>query len=136
MSPDAAALHERLFTIDTHIDTPTASLMQPGWDFAAAHEFTAGGSQCDLPRMKQGGIDALVFTGGIGENDVATRAEVLNAAAWAGFVLDADANAVGGPRISRGRGPSAWVIPTNEELTIARQTRAARSIPTSQPSPA
>lgn len=61
MSPDAAALHERLFTIDTHIDTPTASLMQPDWDFAAAHDFATDGSQCDLPRMQQGGIDALVF---------------------------------------------------------------------------
>jgi membrane dipeptidase len=55
------SLHERLFTIDTHIDTPTASLMQPGWDLGAAHEHAADGSQCDLPRMKQGGIDALVF---------------------------------------------------------------------------
>ncbi len=61
MSPDAAALHERLFTIDTHIDTPTASLMKEGWDFGAPHDFAADGSQCDLPRMKAGGIDALVF---------------------------------------------------------------------------
>jgi membrane dipeptidase len=60
MSP-AAALHERLFTIDTHIDTPTARLMRDGWDFAAAHEVMADGSQCDLPRMQAGGIDALVF---------------------------------------------------------------------------
>jgi membrane dipeptidase len=62
MSPaEATALHERLFTIDTHIDTPTASLMKPGWDFAAAHDHAAGGTQCDLPRMRAGGIDALVF---------------------------------------------------------------------------
>jgi acetate kinase len=60
-----------------------------------------------------GGIDALVFTGGIGENDRATRAEVLRAAAWAGFELDEAANADGGPRITRGAGPSAWVIPTD-----------------------
>ena len=59
--PDPAELHERLFTVDTHIDTPTASLMQPGWDFAAPHDFTADGSQCDLPRMRVGGIDALVM---------------------------------------------------------------------------
>jgi membrane dipeptidase len=59
--PDPAALHERLFTIDTHIDTPTGSLMRDGWDFAQAHEFAADGSQCDLPRMQAGGIDALVF---------------------------------------------------------------------------
>ena len=60
MSP-AASLHERLFTLDTHIDTPTASLLREGWDFATAHDFAADGSQCDLPRMRAGGIDALVF---------------------------------------------------------------------------
>lgn len=58
---DAAALHDRLFTIDTHIDTPTARLMREDWDFAAAHDRAADGSQCDLPRMRAGGIDALVF---------------------------------------------------------------------------
>ncbi len=58
---DPAALHARLFTIDTHIDTPTARLMRPGWDFAAPHEQAADGSQCDLPRMRAGGIDALVM---------------------------------------------------------------------------
>jgi membrane dipeptidase len=35
--------------------------MKPGWDFAAAHDFAADGSQCDLPRMRAGGIDALVM---------------------------------------------------------------------------
>jgi membrane dipeptidase len=54
------ALHQRLFKIDTHIDTPTASLMKPGWDFAQRHAFAADGTQCDLPRMA-GSIDALVF---------------------------------------------------------------------------
>lgn len=70
-----------------------------------------------------GGIDALVFTAGIGENDVATRAEVLRSAGWLGFELDEAINAVGGPRISRGSGPSAWVIATDEELMIARGMR-------------
>ena len=71
-----------------------------------------------------GGIDALVFTGGIGENDAATRAEVLRGAAWAGFALDEAANAIGGPTdLTRGTGPSAWVIPTDEELMIARAVR-------------
>ena len=58
---EITALHERLFTIDTHIDTPTASLMTAGWDFGAAHTFAGDGTQCDLPRMEAGGIDALVF---------------------------------------------------------------------------
>ena len=71
-----------------------------------------------------GGLDALVFTGGIGENDAATRAEVLRAAAWAGFTLDEAANAAGGPRVTRGPGPSAWVIPTDEEAMVARGTLA------------
>ncbi len=56
-----AALHERLFTIDTHIDTPTGSLMKSGWDFAQRHDHATDGSQCDLPRMRDGGIDALVW---------------------------------------------------------------------------
>jgi acetate kinase len=70
-----------------------------------------------------GGIDALVFTAGIGENDVATRKEVISALAWAGFKLDHEANGRGGPQVTSGPGPRAWVIPTNEELVIARQMR-------------
>ena len=71
-----------------------------------------------------GGIDGLVFTAGIGENDVATRAEVIAGLQWTGLNLDEAANRTGGPRISTGSGPTAWVIPTNEELVIARQTRS------------
>ncbi|MDF2811785.1 MAG: acetate kinase [Microvirga sp.] len=71
-----------------------------------------------------GGIDGLVFTAGIGENDMATRAEVIAGLTWAGLTLDDSANRDGGPRISSGSGPTAWVIPTNEELVIARQTRS------------
>lgn len=67
-----------------------------------------------------GGIDGIVFTGGIGENDPATRAEVLRGAAWAGLQLDEAANAAGGPRITTGTGPQAYVIPTDEEAMIAR----------------
>src|SRR5215218_859849 len=71
-----------------------------------------------------GGLDGIVFTGGIGENDTATRAEVMAGLGWAGLSLDEAANRAGGPRISLGSGPTAWVIPTNEELVIARQTRS------------
>jgi acetate kinase len=71
-----------------------------------------------------GGLDAVVFTGGIGENAVAIRARACRDARWLGVELDDDANAVGGPRISRkGSRVSAWVIPTNEELMIALHTR-------------
>ena len=57
---ELAALHASFFTIDTHSDTPTAFFMREGWDFATRHEFTPGGSQCDLPRMA-GNVDAMVF---------------------------------------------------------------------------
>lgn len=67
-SDDAVrALHERLFTIDTHIDTPTASLMRPGWDFGARHDFAVDRTQCDLPRMADGGVDAMVFAVYVGQ---------------------------------------------------------------------
>lgn len=64
---DVAALHERIFTIDTHSDTPTASLMRSGWDFGAGHDFATDRSQCDLPRMRAGGCDALVFAIYVGQ---------------------------------------------------------------------
>jgi acetate kinase len=71
-----------------------------------------------------GGLDALVFTGGIGENAVSIRARVCRDASWLGLELDEAANARGGPCISRpGSRVSAWVIPTNEELMIALHTR-------------
>jgi acetate kinase len=71
-----------------------------------------------------GGLDALVFTGGIGENAAAIRARVCRDAAWLGVELDEVANDAGGPRISRTGGRvAAWVIPTNEELMIAQHTR-------------
>ncbi len=71
-----------------------------------------------------GGLDALVFTGGIGENAAAIRARVCRDAAWLGLEIDEAANEAGGPRISReGSGVAAWVVPTNEELMIARHTR-------------
>jgi membrane dipeptidase len=53
--------HDGFFTIDTHIDTPTASLMREGWNFGERHDRAADRSQCDLPRMVEGGIDALGF---------------------------------------------------------------------------
>jgi acetate kinase len=70
-----------------------------------------------------GGLDGLVFTAGIGENDAATRADVIAGVGWTGLALDEAANATGGPRISSASGPTALVVPTNEELVIARQMR-------------
>ena len=70
-----------------------------------------------------GGLDALIFTGGIGENDPATRSEVADGCAWLGLVLDLARNLAGIGRISADASPvQAWVVPTNEELMIARHT--------------
>jgi acetate kinase len=71
-----------------------------------------------------GGLDALVFTAGIGENSAVIRERVCRDAAWLGVKLNAGANRKGGPRISAQRSRvSAWAIPTNEELMIARHTQ-------------
>jgi acetate kinase len=72
------------------------------------------------------GLDALVFTAGVGEHAVPIREQVCRQAAWLGVTLDASANAAGGPKISAPSSKVAvWVIPTNEELMIARHTKAA-----------
>ena len=69
------------------------------------------------------GLDAVVFTGGIGEHAAEIRCRVCKDSGWLGIVLDEEANNKGGPRISRTDSPvSAWVIPTDEELMIARHT--------------
>jgi len=70
-----------------------------------------------------GGLDGLVFTGGIGEHAAPIRARVCRDAAWLGIVLDEGANRAGGPRISApGSAASAWVVPTDENLMIALHT--------------
>ena len=72
-----------------------------------------------------GGIDGLVFTAGIGENSPEIRKRICVASAWLGVELDEDANARKAPRItSQASKVPAWVIPTNEELMIARHTGA------------
>jgi acetate kinase len=67
------------------------------------------------------GVDALVFTAGIGERSPVIRERICRTCAWLGLELDGDANARHGPRITTLRSRlSAWVIPTDEELMIAR----------------
>lgn len=72
-----------------------------------------------------GGVDAIVFTAGIGENSAAIRARVLRDAAWLGVTLDAQANERGGPVISAADSAVlALALPTDEEQMIARHTVA------------
>jgi acetate kinase len=100
-------------------DVPAARLAVEYFVYRAAKEIGA------LASVLQG-LDALVFTAGIGENSAEIRARICAASAWLGVELDPAANAAGAPRISRAESRvSAWVIPTNEELMIARHTGAA-----------
>jgi acetate kinase len=70
-----------------------------------------------------GGLDALVFTAGIGEHAPEIRRRACQQASWLGVELDNAANASGAARISTPASKvSVWVIPTNEDLTIARHT--------------
>ena len=72
-----------------------------------------------------GGLDALVFTAGIGEHAPEIRRRVCEKASWLGLVLDTSANEQGAERISaEASRVSIWRIPTDEERTIARQTIA------------
>ena len=70
------------------------------------------------------GLDAVVFTAGIGENASAVRDRVCRDAAWTGLELDPTANVAGGPGISTERSRvAAWLIRTDEELMMARHAR-------------
>ena len=70
-----------------------------------------------------GGLDALVFTAGIGERSAVVRAQVCRHAAWLGLELDEAANERHGPCLSKPASKvSAWMLPTDEDLMIARHT--------------
>ena len=72
-----------------------------------------------------GGIDGLVFTGGIGQRDILTRREVIAGCTWLGASIDEDANSAGEARIDDDYSKfPIWVLPTDEERVIARHTAA------------
>ena len=74
-----------------------------------------------------GGVDALAFTGGIGENDAEMRAAVIEGLSWCGVALDSVANAAGALRIDGGEAVSAWIVAAEEERWIAREALAVRA---------
>ena len=99
-------------------DDPAARLAVDYFVYRAAREIGALAAVL-------GGLDGLVFTAGIGENSAEIRSRIGEACGWLGVEIDAEANAKGGTRISSPRARcSAWRIPTNEELMIARHTGA------------
>ena len=71
-----------------------------------------------------GGLDALIFTAGIGENSAAIRQQICTQASWLGLALDASANTNHDIKINTDDSKvSIWCIPTNEEMMIAHHTR-------------
>jgi acetate kinase len=71
-----------------------------------------------------GGLDGIVFTGGIGEHAARIRADVCRNAGWLGVALDDAANERHGPRISQSTSKiHVFVVPTDENLMIARHAR-------------
>lgn len=79
-----------------------------------------------------GGLDALIFTAGIGENSPEIRERISKGLAWLGIMIEPEANARGRGCISpAGVTPSVWAIPTDEEGVIAAHTLA---VITRQPS--
>ena len=99
-------------------DEPAARLAVDYFVYRAAKEIGA-------LTAALGGLDGLVFTAGIGENSAEVRRRICEACSWLGVHLDTEANEACGPRITtRGSEVSAWVIPTDEELMIARHTTA------------
>lgn len=75
--------------------------------------------------MALGGVDAIALTAGVGENNLELRAKIVEGLAAIGIKLDVEANAVRGDERKISTDDSAaqvWVVPTNEELAIARET--------------
>ena len=83
------------------------------------------GLQAGLLAAALGGLDAFIFTAGIGENSPSVRASIAEKLAWLGGVLDPQANAAGDTSIAaRDSRIGLYVLPTDEELMIARHTEA------------
>lgn len=100
----------------------------PHAEFAIAHfcywAARQGASLC----AAMGGVDAITFTGGIGENDGICRSNILNHLAFLGAVMDGDANARGEKALHAATSRVAvWIVPADEERQIAIETAAAMS---------
>jgi len=95
-------------------DAPAARLALDVFVYRARRELGSLAAALD-------GLDAVVFTAGIGENQPEVRRRICTDAAWLGLEFDVEANERHGPCISRaGSRVSAWVVPTDEETMIAR----------------
>ena len=95
----------------------------PGAALAIDYFVYRVGLNAGLLAAALGGLDAFVFTAGIGENSISIRARIAEKLAWLGVIFDAMANERGKSLISRPEGRvGLYVVPTDEELMIARHT--------------
>jgi acetate kinase len=95
----------------------------PGATLAIDYFVYRVGLNAGLLAAALGGLDAFVFTAGIGENSIKVRARIAEKLAWLGAIFDAAANEMGKTLISRPEGKvGLYVVPTDEELMIARHT--------------
>lgn len=87
--------------------------------FAIDHFCYWAGRHAGAMIAAMGGLDAVVFTGGIGENDAVVRAAIAGQLEWLGLRLDPAANAINAARLSAQK-VGAWILPADEERSIAR----------------
>ena len=93
--------------------------------FAVAHFSYWAARHAGSMIAAMGGCDAVVFTGGIGENSAAVRADIVQYLEWLGIALDPQRNKQGGPALHQdGAQVTAWIIPADEEREIARDALA------------
>ena len=128
---DARALEQLLYHqsgllgvsgISSDMRTLLASDDQRAQEAIELFVYRAGGEIGSLAAAL-GGLDALVFTGGIGEHSAVIRAKISHQAAWLGLELDESANEAAATRISTFNSKlSAWIVPTDENLMIAHHT--------------
>lgn len=98
----------------------------PQADLAIAHFCYWANRHAGSMIAAMGGLDALAFTGGIGENDSLVRAEIITMLAWTGLRFNSDSNAAGRPELHETRSPvEAWVVSADEEKTIALEAADA-----------
>lgn len=96
---------------------------EPACEFAVAHFIYWARRHAGSLIAAMEGLDAVVFTGGIGENAAEVRAGILQGLAWAGVTFDPDKNRRNAPRLHpEGADVTAWVLPAEEERVIAEAT--------------
>ncbi len=100
-------------------------LNSPETRFAIEHFCYWVQRHCGSMIAAMGGVDAMAFTGGIGENDARIRREIMSGLGWTGLVFDEAANQANKTRLSQPASPvAAWIVPADEELQIVRNALA------------